>query len=88
MPAALGSRHFGLAHAATVHPGLRNTVLKVVAEGKRQTQRLLALEQLANNEHRRLLASIEMLARLERRSPVVTVSAHQAAVVLGGGSEG
>ena len=66
--------------------GLKGIILKKVSEGREGTHRLKTLERLADNEHRRLLASIEALARLDS-SPIVRVVAHQAAVVVGQGGQ-
>ena len=67
-----------------VAQGLKGVVLKKVSEGREGTHRLRTLERLVDNEHRRLLASIEALARLDS-SPVIRVVAHQAAVMVGQG---
>lgn len=67
--------------------GLRNIVMRAVAEGREGPERLRVLEQAVDAEHRRLLASIELLARLEGGSPVVRVSAHRAAIVINEGDK-
>lgn len=63
--------------------GARNTVLGHLLQGKNAEKRLKLLEQLVDQQHRRLLASINTLARLSAGSTVVRINAHQAAVVMG-----
>jgi len=69
-----------------VAQGLKGVLLKKVSEGREGTHRLNTLERMVDNEHRRLLASIEALARLDS-SPVIRVVAHQAAVMVGQGGQ-
>lgn len=69
-----------------VAQSLRGIVLKAVAEGREDTHRLRTLERLVDAEHRRLMDSIDVLARLDS-SPVVRVVAHQAVVMSAGGQQ-
>jgi hypothetical protein len=63
--------------------GLRNVVLSRYASGKGSPERLKVLEKLVDNQHRRMLAAIDTLSRLDPAPAAVKISARQAAVVFG-----
>jgi hypothetical protein len=63
--------------------GLQAVHLKRAANDATALQQAVAIDKLVEAEHRRLLASLDALARLEPQPAAVHVRAHQAAVVVG-----
>lgn len=63
--------------------GVRNLELQRYLKGTVSERRVEVLERLANAQHRRLLATIDAMVRLDGAAATIHVSAHQAAVVVG-----
>jgi hypothetical protein len=64
--------------------GARNLELRRYLSGSDNKSRLETLERIVDNEHRRLLASTNVLTSLERTASRVSISAKQAAVYFEG----
>ena len=68
--------------------GLRNILVKHVADGNEPPERLQTIESLVATEHRRMMEAITTLARLEGAQPILKVVAGNAAIqVNNGGGE-
>ncbi len=65
-----------------VFQGLLNSELTSGKMGPKANNRIRLLERIVDRQHRRLMATIDQLARLDPPAPAVHVSAHQAAVLV------
>lgn len=63
--------------------GRRNIELENYLRGSGSERRVRLLDHLVSTQHRRLLASMDLLGRLSCTSPTIRISAHRAAVVIG-----
>ena len=64
------------------YEGLLNLAVQDLVEGRGSERRVRTLERLADGQHRRLLGSLELLARMDTPTASVRVVAHQAAVMV------
>ena len=65
--------------------GLRNILVKHVADGNEPPERVQALESLVAAEHHRMTEAINTLARLEGTQPILKVVAGNAAIQINEG---
>ena len=64
--------------------GLVNAAIEELLAGKVKEKRVRLLQDLAEQHHRRMIKSIELLARISSSCPSIRVHAHQVGISVGG----
>jgi len=67
------------------YQSMLNHLLRRMCEGAANEKKVGLLERIVDAEHRRMITSLELLARLDSPAPAISVRANQAAVLIGTG---
>lgn len=67
------------------HQSLLNNMVNKMCKGQASDKLVKVLGRIVDAEHRRMITSLELLARLDSPAPAISVRANQAAVLIGTG---